>query len=54
MERHIALSSFSVRGEGNNRPGDFTVKFSQPIVLESNYQKKVGLNRVIKIGRAHV
>lgn len=37
MERHIALSSFSARGEGNNRPGDFTVKFSQPIVLESNY-----------------
>lgn len=44
-----ALSSFSARGEGNNRPGDFTVKFSEPIVLESNYQYKVGLNRVISM-----
>ena len=49
MERHIALSSFSARGEGNNRPGDFTVKFSQPIVLDSNYQYEVGLNHVISM-----
>ena len=49
MERHIALSSFSARGEGNNRPGDFTVKFSEPIVLDSNYQYEVGLNHVISM-----
>ena len=49
MEQHITLSSFSVRGEGNNRPGDFTVKFSQPIVLDSNYQYEVGLNHVISM-----
>lgn len=47
MERHITLSSFSVRGDGNNRRSDFTTKFSQPPVLDSNYQYEVGLNRII-------
>ena len=34
---------------GSLRPGDFTVKFSQPIVLDSNYQYEVGLNHVISM-----
>ena len=28
MEREITLSSFPVQNTGNNRPGDFTTRFS--------------------------
>ena len=31
MEREITLSSFPVRNTGNNRPGDFTTRFSPEI-----------------------
>ena len=33
MEREITLSSFPVRNPGNNRPGDFTTRFSPEIDL---------------------
>ena len=33
MEREITLSSFPVRNIVNNRPGDFTTKFSPEIDL---------------------
>ena len=34
MEREIVLSSYSVKGQGNNTPQDFTTKFNRPLILD--------------------
>ena len=48
MEREITLSSFPVRNVGNNRPGDFTTKFSPEIDLrDKNASYYVAFNRII-------
>ena len=49
MEREIVLSSYSVKSEANNRPEDFTTKFSKPIVLDQNTEYAIGLNRIINM-----
>ena len=49
MDREIVLSSYKVKGQGNNTPQDFTTKFYVPIILDSNYQYTVGLNRIINM-----
>ena len=49
MEREIVLSSYNVKGQGNNTPQDFTTKFSRPLVLDGNSQYVVGLNRIINM-----
>ena len=49
MEREIVLSSYSVKNVGNNKPENFTTKFTRPIILDSNTQYALGLNRVINM-----
>ena len=49
MDREIVLSSYNAKGQGNNTPQDFTTKFNRPIILDSNDQYVVGLNRIINM-----
>lgn len=49
MEREIVLSSYSVKNERNNKPGNFITKFTKPIVLDNNHEYAVGLNRIISM-----
>ena len=49
MDREIVLSSYSVKGQGNNTPQNFTTKFNRPIILDSNSQYAVGLNQIINM-----
>ena len=49
MEREIVLSSYSVKNQGNNKPEDFTTKFNRPIILDSNSQYVIGLNRIVNM-----
>jgi len=49
MDRKIVLSSYSVKNEGNNTPQDFTTKFNRPIILDSNFQYMIGLNRIVNM-----
>ena len=49
MDREIVLSSYSVKDEGNNTPQDFITKFNKSLILDSNYQYAVGLNRIINM-----
>ena len=49
MEREIVLSSYMVKNQGNNKPGNFTTKFNRPIILDSNMQYVIGLNRIINM-----
>ena len=49
MEREIVLSSYSVKNQGNNKPKDFKTKFTRPIILDSNMQYVIGLNRVVNM-----
>ena len=49
MDREIVLSSYSVKGNGNNTPQDFTTRFNKPITLDSNSQNMVGLNRIVNM-----
>ena len=47
MEREIVLSSYSVKNQGNNKPENFVTRFTKPIILDSNYEYVLGLNRII-------
>ena len=47
MKREIVLTSYSKNLYNNNKPEDFTVKFNKPIVLDSNDQYAVALNRIV-------
>ena len=49
MEREIVLSTYSVKNKGNNKPGNFTTKFTRPIVLDNNHEYAIGLNRIINM-----
>lgn len=49
MEREITLSSFSVKNERGNRPGDFTTRFKPTIVLDNNANYYIGFNRTISM-----
>lgn len=49
MEREITLSSFSVKNERGNRPGDFTTRFKPTIVLDNNTNYYIGFNRTISM-----
>ena len=49
MDREIILSSYDVKGQGNNTPQNFTTKFNRPIILDRNYQYVVGLNKIINM-----
>ena len=47
MDREIILSSYSVKNIPGNKPENFTTKFTRPIILNSNNEHILGLNRVI-------
>ena len=49
MDREITLSSYKVKDKGNNTPQNFTIKFNKPIMLDSNSQYVVGLNRIVNM-----
>ena len=49
MDREIVLSSYNVKGQGNNTPQDFTTKFNIPIMLDNNHRYTIGLNRIINM-----
>ena len=49
MDREIVLSSYDVKDQGNNTPQNFITKFNRPIILDSNSQYAVGLNRIINM-----
>ena len=49
MDREIVLSSYSIKDEGNNTPQDFITKFNRSLILDSNYQYVVGLNRIVNM-----
>lgn len=49
MEREITLSSFAVKNERGNRPGDFTTRFKPTIVLDNNANYYIGFNRTISM-----
>ena len=49
MDREIVLSSYSVKNLVNNKPENFITKFNRPIILDSNSQYIIGLNRIINM-----
>ena len=49
MEKEIVLSSYSVKNKGNNKPEEFTTNFTKKIILDSNLQYVIGLNRIISM-----
>ena len=50
MEREISLSSYSVKDEPGNRPGDFTTRFSRTLDYEhSDGIWYIGFNKIISM-----
>ena len=49
MERQLILSSHSVKNINSNKPGDFTIIYTNPIILDPNRQYEIGLNRIISM-----
>ena len=50
MEREISLSSFAVKDEPGNRPGDFTTRFSRTLNYEhSDGIWYIGFNKIISM-----
>ena len=49
MDRQLILSSHSVKNQSDNKPGDFTIKYTNPIILNPNRQYELGLDRIISM-----
>ena len=49
MEREIVLSSYSIQDEDNDKPENFVTEFIRPIILDSNHEYMIGLNRIINM-----
>lgn len=49
MEKEITLSSFSVKDEPGNRPGDFTTWFSPTLDLSGDGNWQFGFNKIISM-----
>ena len=49
MNRQLVLSSHTVKNQSCNKPSDFTIKYSNPIILDSNRQYEIGLDRIISM-----
>ena len=49
MDRQLILSSHSVKNKNGNKPSDFTIKYTNPIILDQNRQYEIGLNRIISM-----
>ena len=49
MDREIVLSSYSVKEMPFNKPENFVTKLTRPIILPSNNEYQLGLNRIINM-----
>ena len=49
MDRQLILSSHSVKNKNSNKPSDFTIKYTNHIILDPNRQYEIGLNRIISM-----
>lgn len=49
MEKEITLSSFAVKDEPGNRPGDFTTWFSPTLDLSGDGNWQFGFNKIISM-----
>ena len=50
MEQQLVLSSYnSTIHNKRNKPSDFTIKYTNPIVLEANKSYQIGLDRIISM-----
>ena len=49
MDREIVLSSYSVKETSFNKPENFVTKSTRPIILPSNNEYQLGLNRIINM-----
>lgn len=49
MEREIALSRYLDNSSANNAPTNFVINFTRPIILDSNHEYVIGLNRIINM-----
>ena len=49
MQRKLVLSSNKAKKQGKNKPSDFTIRYNQPIKLDSNKQYELGLDRIISM-----
>ena len=49
MDRQLIVSSHSVKNQNGNKPSDFTITYTNPIILDPNRQYEIGLNRIISM-----
>ena len=49
MDGEIILSCLSVQSISGDRPEDFVTKFNKAITLGSNFEYRLGLNRIINM-----
>ena len=49
MNRQLILSSHSVKNINGNKPGDFIIKYTNPIILNPNRQYELGLDRIVSM-----
>ena len=49
MDRQLILSSHSVKNKNGYKPGDFTIKYTNPITLDPNRQYELGLDRIVSM-----
>ena len=49
MDRQLILSSHSVKNKNCNKPSDFTIKYTNAIILDPNRQYELGLDRIVSM-----
>ena len=49
MDTEIVLSSYSLKEIPLINPENFVTKFTRPIILPSNYEYQLGLNRIVNM-----
>ena len=50
MNTTLVLSSHNVEKKNNkNKPNDFTIRFTQPIILDTNREYELGLDKIISM-----
>ena len=49
MNRQLILSSHSVKNKNSNKPSDFIIKYTNPIILNPNSRYELGLDRIVSM-----
>ena len=49
MNRQLILSSYSVKNRNDNKPSDFTIKYTNPIILDPNLRYELGFDRIVSM-----